>query len=358
MGRCMRCEVWGHSHTEKVCPYYGRARDSDQPVLQLDPEELVNKMRKEEGLRLNKTDIWANGKMRKKYDLVYSDDDEQEDLLVNLVTKMRNEKSKLSGKRKHSGRNDHDDSDDDDHDRRRKNKRSKKKRKGKMSSKDAVLTKVDKILELKESGKSKKYSEEKMMRKVDKILFSDISSSVSQKDKVQVRNKFLAEVDDVLGLRKNSDESSEEESESDCNSDEESEYEEEDDDDLNEDEMRLLNLINANKIDVKVNFQSVYPDTDCNFCRKTETNEHLARCPVYEGIMSGSEFKDIKSKDVQVVKEALTNIRSALLKRAEALSVTSLGKISSSNMKLLTLGEKLERKKTREELIDEILATT
>ena len=74
--------------------------------------------------------------------------------------------------------------------------------------------------------------------------------------------------------------------------------------------------------------------------------------------MTGSEFKDIKSKDVQVVKEALTNIRSALLKRAEALSVTSLGEISSSNMKLLTLGEKLERKKTREELIDEILATT
>ena len=31
----MRCEVWGHSHTEKVCPYYGRARDSDQPVLQV-----------------------------------------------------------------------------------------------------------------------------------------------------------------------------------------------------------------------------------------------------------------------------------------------------------------------------------
>ena len=339
---------------------------------------MVNKMRKEEGLRLNKTDIWANGKMRKKYDLgrssysdnleghtinhisVYSDDDEQEDLLVNLVTKMRNEKSKPRGKRKHSGRDYHDDSDDDDHDRRRKNKRSKKKRKAKISSKDAVLSKVDKILELKESGKSKKYSEEKMMRKVDKILFSDISSSVSQKDKVQVRNKFLAEVDDVLGLRKNSEESSVEESESDCDSDEESEYEEEDDDDLNEDEMRLLNLINANKIDVKVNFPSVYPDTDCHFCRKTETSEHLARCPVYEGIMTGSEFKDIRSEDTRIVKSGLANIRSALLKRSEALSVTRLGSISAANMKLLTLGTetKPERKKTKEELIDEILATT
>ena len=119
-----------------------------------------------------------------------------------------------------------------------------------------------------------------------------------------------------------------------------------------------MNLINVNKIDVKVNFQDAYPDTDCHFCRKRETNEHLARCPVYEGIMTGSEFKDIKSEDVRVVKEALTNIRSALIKRAEALSVTSLGEISAANMKLLTLGEKMERKKTREELIDEILATT
>merc|ERR1712079_976626 len=128
-----------------------------------------------------------------------------------------------------------------------------------------------------------------------------------------------------------------------------------DDDDLNEDEMRLLNLINANKIDVKVNFQSVYPDTDCNFCRKTETSEHLARCPVYEGIMTGSEFEDIR-----LVKSGLANIRSALLKRSEALSVTRLGSISAANMKLLTLGTetKAERKKTKEELIDEILATT
>ena len=122
--------------------------------------------------------------------------------------------------------------------------------------------------------------------------------------------------------------------------------------------MRLLNLINIKKIDVKVNFQSVYPDTDCHFCRKKETNQHLAKCPVYDSIMTGTEFKDIKSEDVRVVKTALANIKSALLKRAEALSVTSLGEISSANMKLLLLNENVKKKKTKEELIDEILATT
>ena len=33
--RCMKCEVWGHSHTDKNCPKYGKARDSEQPILQV-----------------------------------------------------------------------------------------------------------------------------------------------------------------------------------------------------------------------------------------------------------------------------------------------------------------------------------
>ena len=31
----MKCEVWGHSHTDKNCPRYGKAKDSDQPILQV-----------------------------------------------------------------------------------------------------------------------------------------------------------------------------------------------------------------------------------------------------------------------------------------------------------------------------------
>ena len=33
----MKCEVWGHSHTDKNCPRYGKARDSEQPILQVSP---------------------------------------------------------------------------------------------------------------------------------------------------------------------------------------------------------------------------------------------------------------------------------------------------------------------------------
>ena len=74
--------------------------------------------------------------------------------------------------------------------------------------------------------------------------------------------------------------------------------------------------------------------------------------------MRGSEFRDLRSGDVRTVKTALSNIRSALIKRSEALAVTSLGEISATNMRLLDITQKAERRKTKAELIDEILATT
>ena len=217
---------------------------------------------------------------------------------------------------------------------------------------------MDRILELKKEGKKKKYSEGRMMKKVDKILFSDISSSVSKEERTKARDRFLNEVDDILGLGRKQEEEESSESEEEEEEDDLTEAEEEDDD-LTEAEMRLLNLINHNKIDVKVNFPSEYRgDTDCHFCRMKETSQHLAKCPVYQGIMRGSEFRDLKSRDVKLVKSALENIQSALIKRSQALSVTSLGGVSATNMKLLNLSPTRERKKTKAEIIDEILATT
>ena len=39
----MKCEVWGHSHTDKNCPKYGKARDSEQPILQVG--EIVSRQK-------------------------------------------------------------------------------------------------------------------------------------------------------------------------------------------------------------------------------------------------------------------------------------------------------------------------
>ena len=263
--RCMKCEVWGHSHTDKNCPKYGKARDSELPVLTEDPDVLMRKMR-EQGLRLNHTNVWDNGRRRgKEYEMVYSDDEEQEDLLVNLVQQIRKKKPVKSRRRRRRSESEEED---------RQSHRKRRRRKSE-SGKSAVLDKVDKILDLKKAGKKKKYSDERMMKKVDKILFSDISPAVSQEDRSRARDKFLDEVDDILGLGRKPEE--EEESSSDNSEEEESE------EDLTESEMRLLNLINHNKIDVKVNFPSEYADTACHFCRRRETSHHLAKCPVYEG---------------------------------------------------------------------------
>ena len=280
---------------------------------------------------------------------MYSDDEEQDDLLVSLVQQIRKKKPAKSRRRRRSAS---ESEESEKEERRGSQSGHRKSKRRRRRRKTTVLDKVDRILELKKEGKKKKYSEARMMKKVDKILFSDISSSVSKEERTKARDRFLDEVDDILGLGRKQEESSE-------SSDEESEEEEEEEEELTEAEMRLLNLINHNKIDVKVNWPAEYRgDTDCHFCRKKETSLHLAKCPVYQGIMRGSEFRDLRSRNLRLVKSALENIKSALVKRSEALAVTSLGGVSAANMSLLNLSPASERRKTKAEIIDEILATT
>jgi len=211
------------------------------------------------------------------------------------------------------------------------------------------------------------------LAKIDEILYADIGK-LQKMDKVdKVSSSFMSEVDKILSLGssgggnssqkgddniavtsedENSEESEEgddlrrrrnfvnnhEDDEDESYSDEE-ETEGEEEEELSEGEMRLLNMIKINKIDVKLNFPKAYSDTACHFCREEEDSEHLAQCPVYSTVMRGTEFEDIKSKDVARVKRALANIRAALEQRSKALSFTSVGDISRKNMQLLTLRE-------------------
>ena len=187
----------------------------------------------------------------KHYDLVYSSEEESKDLLVDLVSKIRKKKGK-SRKEEYS----ESDSDSD-----RSGRRKKKMRKT-QKHKQTVLSQVDSILA---PQKPKKFGA-KTLSKIDDILFSDITNSDHANKKC-----FLSEVDKILDLgnRSKSEDSDTSKSGSDSDSDieETDETDKEDIEDLTESEMRLLNLININKIDMKLNFPSSYPDTSCHFCR-------------------------------------------------------------------------------------------
>jgi len=461
MTRCLRCHEMGHSHTEKFCPMYGKARDHDEPeVMQpVDEKKLIAELRDKEGLAFNSFDMWDNGRNQKgklrnkEYDLVFSSGEEatdKKDLLVDLVSKMKKKKlkKKLSLKneiKKEKGVNtvntkfkvkkekDIKTEIEDWEERgskkskKRKKKHKKEKRKEKKTSKELSLEReikeIKQELDIKKEldsddscnpspSKRRRKTENQViddivivdsedetlapvgrkltsdtLAKIDEILYADIGK-LQKMDKVdKVSSSFMSEVDKILSLgssgevpsrkgddsiaassededseeseegedlrrRRNHSDDDEEDSYSD---DEETESEEEE---LSEGEMRLLNMIKINKIDVKLNFPKAYSDTACHFCREAEDSEHLAQCPVYSTVMRGTEFEDIKSKDVARVKRALANIRAALEQRSKALSFTSVGDISQKNMQLLTLREtgvedRLEEEKSK--LVEQIL---
>jgi len=460
MTRCLRCHEMGHSHTEKFCPMYGKARDHDEPeVMQpVDEKKLIAELRDKEGLAFNSFDMWDNGRNQKgklrnkEYDLVFSSGEEatdKKDLLVDLVTKMKKKKlkKKLSLKneiKKEKGINRVDtkfkvkkekdikteiedwEEKGSKKSKKRKKKHKKEKRKEKKTSKELSLEReikeIKQELDIKKEldsddscdpspSKRRRKTENQViddivivdsedetlapagrkltsdtLAKIDEILYADIGK-LQKMDKVdKVSSSFMSEVDKILSLgssgevpsRKgddsiaasSEDEDSEESEEGDdlrrrnhsddheddsYSDDEETEGEEEE---LSEGEMRLLNMIKINKIDVKLNFPKAYSDTACHFCREAEDSEHLAQCPVYSTVMRGTEFEDIKSKDVARVKRALANIRAALEQRSKALSFTSVGDISQKNMQLLTpretcVEDRLEGEKSK--LVEQIL---
>lgn len=129
------------------------------------------------------------------------------------------------------------------------------------------MDQVDQIL-----APSPKKITSKLMSKIDDILFSDIATSSKDKKK----GHFLSEVDRILGSSRigntniNIKDSDEELSEDPTDIETESDNGAPDNE-LTESEMRLLNLITINKIDVKLNFPTAYPDTHCHFCREEES---------------------------------------------------------------------------------------
>ena len=132
----------------------------------------------------------------------------------------------------------------------------------------------------------------------------DDSIAASSEDEDSSHSSEESEEGDEIKRRRSHIDHEDDENDSHSDDDETTDEEEE----LSEGEMRLLNMIKINKIDVKLNFPKVaslflywigpslwllkaYSDTACHFCREAEDSEHLAQCPVYSTVMRGADLK-------------------------------------------------------------------
>jgi hypothetical protein len=181
--------------------------------------------------------------------MVYSSNEESDDILVDLVARIRKKKQKSRKK---------ENSDSDSESEEEQSQSSRKRRRREQKHKESVLSKVDNILAPEKQPKPGA----RALSKIDDILFSDITNS-----EFASKKSFLSEVDKILDLGNNSESDGSDTVDTSDNENTDETDKDDDEDELSESEMRLLNLINIKKIDMKHNFPSAYPDTLCHFCR-------------------------------------------------------------------------------------------
>ena len=227
------------------------------------------------GLQFTSYGAWDNGKKGgKQYDLIYSTGSEEEDnndVMLKMLEKIRKKKIKKSSRsRKRKHQQSGSDSEAECKSKQKSSKKSRTKRKATPSrevEKKKMLCEVDKILSTTGGKKTNsKVKSRDILSEVDSILFSSLAKG-QREEGGEKREEMLAKVDkilseDITATSDDDDEESEDENEDTRVPDTDSE------DDLTESEMRLLNLIGINKIDVKMNFPKKYKDKLCHFCRQ------------------------------------------------------------------------------------------
>jgi len=127
--KCMKCGAFGHMNTDKRCPLYGKAHDSDAPLASRDHHKLITEMRQEGmAMRYNTWNLGgsAGGKQMEMVDavpdvpkgpvvdraaLLKGMSKEEKKALLKKLEKMEKKKEKKQKKKK---RNDTSDEDSDD----------------------------------------------------------------------------------------------------------------------------------------------------------------------------------------------------------------------------------------------------
>ena len=147
--RCVKCHKYGHINTDKECPLYGKALDSETPVGTLNQEKLIEEM-KEDGMkmRFGAWDLLDDPRI-KKYDMLQepekrSKKDDPEKALANMskeeklkllakLRKMEKKSKKKSKKSKKSKKKSSDSDSDSEDERTKRNKRKERKRRDSRS---------------------------------------------------------------------------------------------------------------------------------------------------------------------------------------------------------------------------------
>ena len=54
--------MWGHSHTDRSCPKFGKAKDHEEPIHPVDQKKLFSDL-ESQGMKFTSYGAWDNGKM-------------------------------------------------------------------------------------------------------------------------------------------------------------------------------------------------------------------------------------------------------------------------------------------------------
>jgi len=101
MVKCIKCHTWGHQHTDKNCPRYGKSSDHEEPARVINEKELIHQMKDSDKLQFTSYGAWDNGKAAKEYDLVYDETSTpHSDIMLQLLQDMRSKEEKVKKLRK------------------------------------------------------------------------------------------------------------------------------------------------------------------------------------------------------------------------------------------------------------------